>query len=73
MSERLPQILKYYRNPILAKAITEKIHELAKKIEENIAIMHVCGSHEWTITHYGIRALLPENVQVRLAQVVRYA
>ncbi len=27
--------------------------------------MHVCGSHEWTITHYGIRTLLPENVEVR--------
>lgn len=28
-------------------------------------IMHVCGSHEWTITHYGIRTLLPDNVEVR--------
>jgi len=27
--------------------------------------MHVCGSHEWTITHFGIRTLLPENVEVR--------
>ncbi|ADX82239.1 hydrogenase formation HypD protein [Sulfolobus islandicus HVE10/4] len=65
MSERLPQILKYYKNSTLAKSVTEKIQELAKKIEENISIMHLCGSHEWTITHYGIRALLPENVQVR--------
>jgi hydrogenase expression/formation protein HypD len=27
--------------------------------------MHVCGSHEWTITHFGIRTLLPENIEVR--------
>jgi hydrogenase expression/formation protein HypD len=27
--------------------------------------MHVCGSHEWTITHHGVRSLLPENVEVR--------
>ncbi|TRM86158.1 hydrogenase formation protein HypD, partial [Sulfolobus sp. E3] len=65
MSERLPQILKYYRNSELAKVLAEKINQLAKKIEENIQIMHVCGSHEWTITHYGIRTLLPDNVQIR--------
>jgi len=63
--ERLPQILRYYRNPELAKAIVEKINLLAKEIEENVQIMHVCGSHEWTITHYGIRTLLPDNVQIR--------
>jgi len=28
-------------------------------------LMHVCGSHEWTITHFGIRTLLPQNVEVR--------
>lgn len=65
MNERLPQILKYYRNPQLAKAIVEKIRNYAKLIGEYISIMHVCGSHEWTITHYGIRSLLPENVDVR--------
>jgi hydrogenase expression/formation protein HypD len=27
--------------------------------------MHVCGTHEWTITHHGIRAILPETVEVR--------
>ncbi len=25
---------------------------------------HVCGTHEWTITHFGLRSLLPENVEV---------
>jgi len=30
----------------------------------SIRIMHVCGTHEWTITHSGIRDLLPDNVQV---------
>jgi len=65
VNERLPQILKYYRNPQLAKAIVEKIRNYAKLIGEYISIMHVCGSHEWTITHYGIRSLLPENVDVR--------
>ncbi|EZQ01978.1 hydrogenase expression protein HypD [Candidatus Acidianus copahuensis] len=58
-------LLRYYKDPTLSKAITQKIAELAKKIDEGIMIMHVCGSHEWTITHYGIRSLLPDNVEVR--------
>lgn len=27
-------------------------------------VMHVCGTHEWTITHSGIRELLPKEVEV---------
>ncbi|MEM4086136.1 MAG: hydrogenase formation protein HypD, partial [Saccharolobus sp.] len=41
------------------------INDIANKSDEGITIMHVCGSHEWTITHYGIRSLLPDNVEVR--------
>jgi hydrogenase expression/formation protein HypD len=52
-----------FRDPNLAKRIAEKIHELAPK-EGNVKICHVCGTHEWTITHYGIRSLLPSNVEV---------
>ncbi len=64
MSEYL-SLLKYYRDPRLAKALRIKIQEIAKEIDEGIMIMHVCGSHEWTITHYGVRSLLPDNVEVR--------
>jgi hydrogenase expression/formation protein HypD len=52
-----------FRDPKLAKRIAEKIHETAPK-KVTIKICHVCGTHEWTITHYGIRSLLPENVEV---------
>lgn len=54
---------KDFRDPWLAKRITEKIHEIAPK-RDLIKICHVCGTHEWTISHYGIRSLLPENVDV---------
>jgi hydrogenase expression/formation protein HypD len=27
-------------------------------------ICHVCGTHEWTISHAGLRALLPKNVNL---------
>jgi hydrogenase expression/formation protein HypD len=52
-----------FRDPKLAKHIAEKIREIAPK-EATIKICHVCGTHEWTITHYGIRTLLPKNVEV---------
>ncbi len=30
----------------------------------SLRIMHVCGTHEWAITHYGIRDMLPGNIRV---------
>ncbi|MEM1514550.1 MAG: hydrogenase formation protein HypD [Candidatus Bathyarchaeia archaeon] len=54
---------KGFRDPILAKRIIEKIHEITPK-NEIIKICHICGTHEWTISHYGIRSLLPGNVDV---------
>ncbi|MEM3627773.1 MAG: hydrogenase formation protein HypD [Candidatus Bathyarchaeia archaeon] len=52
-----------FRDPELAKKVAEKIRETAPK-NETVKICHVCGTHEWTITHYGIRSLLPQNVEV---------
>ena len=58
MAERLK-----FRNPDLAKRVVEKIFEVAPK-DGTVKICHVCGTHEWTITHFGIRSLLPSNVEV---------
>jgi hydrogenase expression/formation protein HypD len=52
-----------FRDPELAKRVAEKIHEFAPK-KDTVKICHVCGTHEWTITHFGIRSLLPTNVEV---------
>lgn len=52
-----------FRNPELAKRVAKKIQELAPT-KGTVKICHVCGTHEWTITHYGIRSLLPTNVEV---------
>ncbi|MBS7640231.1 MAG: hydrogenase formation protein HypD [Candidatus Bathyarchaeia archaeon] len=56
-------LLKDFRDPWLAKRIVEKIHEISPK-KDVVKICHVCGTHEWTISHYGIRSLLPSNVDV---------
>jgi hydrogenase expression/formation protein HypD len=58
MAERLR-----FRDPDLAKRVTSRINQLTKG-KETVKICHVCGTHEWTITHYGLRSLLPQNVEV---------
>jgi len=52
-----------FRDPHLARHVAQKIHDLAPK-EGTVKICHVCGTHEWTVTHFGIRSLLPSNVEV---------
>jgi hydrogenase expression/formation protein HypD len=48
------QVQKGYRDPKLAQQAAQKTFKF----------MHLCGTHEYTITHSGIRQLLPENVEL---------
>src|SRR5512147_755575 len=52
-----------FRNPEIAQDIAAKIKATTPKTGR-IKICHVCGTHEWTITHFGLRSLLPANVEV---------
>jgi hydrogenase expression/formation protein HypD len=52
-----------FRDPNLAKRVAERIHKMAPE-EGSVKICHVCGTHEWTITHFGIRSLLPASAEV---------
>lgn len=52
-----------FRDPELAKRVAEKISKLAST-QGAVKICHVCGTHEWTITHFGLRTLLPLNLEV---------
>ena len=51
-----------FRDPTLARKVTEHIKNLAPFYP--VKFCHVCGTHEWTITHYGLRSLLPDSVDV---------
>ena len=51
-----------FRDPELTEKIVRHIHILAPSY--TVKICHVCGTHEWTITHYGLRSLLPPTVDV---------
>jgi len=51
-----------FRDAALAKRMVEQIRSVSPSCP--VKICHVCGTHEWTISHYGLRALLPESVDV---------
>jgi hydrogenase expression/formation protein HypD len=53
-----------FRDPKTTQNIIQKIHNLTTTKAGPIKICHVCGTHEWTITHYGLRSLLPPNIEV---------
>jgi len=54
--------LTQFRDPTLAKQVAKHIHKLAP--DYLVKFCHVCGTHEWTVTHFGLRNLLPKNVEV---------
>ncbi|QXJ35531.1 hydrogenase formation protein HypD [Saccharolobus shibatae] len=61
--------LIFRENSELAKKLSEEIGKLAPKVAQKngydrIKIMNFCGSHEWTTTHYGLRALMPHEVEL---------
>lgn len=55
--------LQKFRDPQLAKQVSNKMHHIAPRLGQT-KICHVCGTHEWAITHFGIRSLLPSNIEV---------
>lgn len=55
-----------YRNSGAASFLIEEINGNAKSLPRNspVNIMEVCGSHTMAISRYGIRELLPENINL---------
>jgi len=51
-----------FRDEETAKRVVRLIGELAGG--RHIRIVHVCGTHEDAITKYGLRSMLPKNVEV---------
>lgn len=51
-----------FRDKELARKAGKAIEKLAP--EGKIKFMHVCGTHEQTITRYGLRTLIPKNIEI---------
>ncbi len=60
----------YRRNKRFAEEVRKLIYKYTDKLVKihgrdfKLKFMNFCGTHEWTTVHYGIRSLLPENVEL---------
>ena len=63
MGLELKNLYDDFRDANTIKAYAKIINEDAKKLENPINIMEVCGGHTHTIMKYGIPQLLPENIK----------
>jgi len=56
--------LKILRSKEFTRKITNTITNITKELNKPIKIMHVCGTHEHTISKFGLRTLLPNELEI---------
>jgi len=49
---------------VAVRMIREYASALAAKGFGTVKLMNFCGTHEWTTVHFGIRSLMPSNVEL---------
>lgn len=54
-----------FRDPERARALTRALRTVCDEVPHDpVSVMHVCGSHEQSIARFGLRAILPGNLDV---------
>ena len=53
-----------FRDPDRAEQLQDHLAEQMARIDDDVRIMHVCGSHEQAIAKFGLRSLLPDGLSV---------
>lgn len=56
--------LKALRSREFSKKIINSINEIMEILAKPIKLMHVCGTHEHTISKFGLRSLLHESLEI---------
>lgn len=62
MNLKLKNLYDGFRDSKTIKALSYEIKEEALKLKEDLYIMEVCGGHTHTIMKYGLKQLLPDNI-----------
>ena len=55
---------QHLRDKNFTSKVIRAISSLAREINKPLKLMHVCGTHEHTIARYGLRSLLPKNLEI---------
>ncbi|MEM1533114.1 MAG: hydrogenase formation protein HypD [Desulfurococcaceae archaeon] len=62
------RVKRIYEGYDSSARVVEFINKASKRLSEkginSINIMDFCGTHEWTIVHYGLRSLMPREVSL---------
>ncbi|MGZ5472864.1 MAG: hydrogenase formation protein HypD, partial [Thermoanaerobaculia bacterium] len=53
-----------FRDPAMARQFAQQLDHLMQEIDRDVAVMHVCGSHEQAIAKFGLRSLFPKRLNV---------
>ena len=56
--------LNILRKKEFTQKLINSINKVANQLNKPIKIMHVCGTHEHTISKYGLRTLLPKELEI---------
>ncbi|MHA1150651.1 MAG: hydrogenase formation protein HypD [Promethearchaeota archaeon] len=56
--------IEILRSKDFTEKIINSINRLVKEIGRSLKFMHVCGTHEHTISKYGLRTLLPKEIEI---------
>ncbi len=64
VSNELLLLEKKYRSIDTLRDVIGLIKKLSERLDRPVKIMNFCGTHEWTITHYGLRNLVPRRVEL---------
>lgn len=56
--------IEILRSKEFTKKIIGSIKKLVNEINKPVKFMHVCGTHEHTISKYGLRTLIPKEIEV---------
>lgn len=56
-------MFEIYKNPKIIEDLKNSIEDKAKNIS-SASLMEVCGSHTMAIAHYGLKELLPANINL---------
>jgi len=55
---------KILKSKEFTEKIIKSINRIVKEIKKPVKFMHVCGTHEHTLSKYGLRPLLPKEIEI---------
>lgn len=56
--------LNILRSKEFTGKIIKSVNKIVRELNRSLKIMHVCGTHEHTISKYGLRSLLPKEIEI---------